>query len=55
MSEPTDSATTRSQSDDPDFYIPATPAAPSFDRLDEIVTDLFDFHGVVLIPDSYGK
>lgn len=55
MSKATDSETKRSQSDSLEFFIPATPAAPSFDRLDAAVTDLFDFHGVVPIPDSYGK
>jgi len=55
MSETTDSETKRSEPDSPDLFMPATPAAPSFERLDAAVTDLFDFHGVVPIPDSYGK
>ncbi|EMA08801.1 hypothetical protein SAMN05443574_1202 [Haloarcula vallismortis] len=38
-----------------DFYLPAVALPPNFDRIESVVSDLFDFHGVVLIPDSYNK
>ncbi|MFB6224122.1 MAG: hypothetical protein ABEH86_10690 [Haloarcula sp.] len=45
----------RGQFSDDDFYLPAMTLPPNFGRIEDIVTDLFDFHGVVLIPDSYNK
>lgn len=38
-----------------DFYLPAVALPPNFSRIEAIVSDLFDFHGVVLIPDSYNE
>lgn len=38
-----------------DFYLPAVALPPNFGRIERVVADLFDFHGVVLIPDSYYK
>ncbi|WP_367175294.1 hypothetical protein [Haloarcula rubripromontorii] len=38
-----------------DFYLPAVALPPNFGRIESFVSDLFDFHGVVLIPDSYNK
>jgi hypothetical protein len=38
-----------------DFYLPAVALPPNFSRIEAVVSDLFDFHGVVLIPDSYNK
>lgn len=38
-----------------DFYLPAVALPPNFGRIESVVSDLFDFHGVVLIPDSYNK
>jgi hypothetical protein len=39
----------------PNVYLPAVSAQPQLRRFERFVTDLFDFHGVVLIPDSYNK
>lgn len=52
MNDTTDDKT---QFSDNEFYLPAVAMAPSLGRIEEVVTDLFDFHGVVLIPDSYNK
>ncbi len=38
-----------------DFYLPAVALPPNFSRIESVVSDLFDLHGVVLIPDSYNK
>jgi hypothetical protein len=38
-----------------DIYLPAVALPPNFGRIESVVSDLFDFHGVVLIPDSYNK
>ncbi|GCF15311.1 hypothetical protein Harman_32460 [Haloarcula mannanilytica] len=38
-----------------DFYLPAVALPPNFSRIEAVVSNLFDFHGVVLIPDSYNK
>ncbi|MBX0324436.1 hypothetical protein EGH21_15510 [Halomicroarcula sp. F13] len=37
------------------FYMPAVTLPPHLDRIEDVVSDVFDFHGVVLIPDSYNK
>lgn len=37
------------------FYLPAVTLPPSLDRIEAVVEDLFDFHGVVPIPDSYNR
>jgi hypothetical protein len=54
MSETTDE-TTHGQFADDDIYLPAVALPPNFGRLEEVISGLFDFHGVVLIPDSYNK
>ncbi|WP_254274527.1 hypothetical protein [Haloarcula marina] len=46
---------TRTETTDMKFYLPATALPPNLDRIEAVVEDLFDFHGVVLIPDSYNK
>jgi hypothetical protein len=38
-----------------DFYLPAVTTEAHFRRLEKVVNNLLDFHGVVLIPDSYNK
>jgi hypothetical protein len=38
-----------------DFYLPAVALPPNFGRIEAVVSDLLDFHGVVLIPDSYNE
>lgn len=43
------------QTSDNEIYLPAMALHPNFGQIEEFVTELFDFHGVVLIPDSYGK
>lgn len=55
MSETEYIATSEDESDVEKFYLPAFSARPSPGRIEAIVSDLFDFHGVVLIPDSYNK
>ena len=37
------------------FYMPAVTLPPHLDRIEDVVSDIFDFHGVVLIPDNYNK
>ena len=37
------------------FYHPAATAPPNLGRVELFVEDLFDFHGVVPIPDSYNS
>jgi len=37
------------------FYLPAVAARPDFGRLEAVAADLFERHGVVVIPDTYGK
>jgi len=38
------------------FYLPAvTRPSASLERFEGFVEELFDFHGVVLIPESYNK
>lgn len=37
------------------FYIPAATLPPNLGRIETMVENLFDFHGVVLIPDTYNK
>ncbi|WP_276273255.1 hypothetical protein [Haloarcula litorea] len=37
------------------FYLPAVALPPNLDRIEAVVEDLFDLHGVVLIPDSYNE
>lgn len=55
MSQTQEKTSSGSQSPKDDFYIPAVALPPNFGRIEEVVSDLFDFHGVVLIPDSYNK
>ncbi|MFB6127111.1 MAG: hypothetical protein ABEJ79_07450 [Halolamina sp.] len=40
-------------SDDSKFYFPAMTLSGSRRRIEETVDQLFDFHGVILIPESY--
>ncbi|MDS0280740.1 hypothetical protein [Haloarcula onubensis] len=37
------------------FYLPAVTLPPNLDRIEAVVEDLLDFHGVVPIPTSYNK
>jgi len=37
------------------FYLPAVTLPPNLDRVEALVEDLFDFHGVVPIPSSYNE
>lgn len=53
MSEATESEAKRSESIE--LYIPAAAPTPGLSRVEEFVSDLFDFHGVVPIPTTYGK
>ena len=55
MSKPQNSATEDNAFSNDDFYLPAVTLPPNFGRIESVVSDLFDFHGVVLIPDSYNK
>ncbi len=43
--------------DGPDtgFYLPAAATSSNLDRFENIVDKLFEFHGVVLIPDTYNE
>lgn len=38
-----------------DFYLPAVAVSPGLDKFAAVVGDLFDTHGVVLIPTTYNK
>ena len=55
MSKPQNRATEDNAFSNDDFYLPAVALPPNFGRIESVVSDLFDFHGVVLIPDSYNK
>lgn len=37
------------------FYLPAVAARPDFGRVEAVLKDLFEGHGVVLVPDTYSK
>lgn len=37
------------------FYLPAVTVPPNLDRIEAFVEELFDFHGVVPIPDTYNS
>ena len=37
------------------FYLPAVTLPPNLGRTEAVVEELFDFHGVVPIPDSYNS
>ncbi|WP_246989421.1 hypothetical protein [Halorientalis marina] len=37
------------------FYLPAVAPEPDFSRIGEVISDLLDYHGVVLIPDTYNQ
>jgi len=55
MSKPQNRTTKDSTFANDDFYLPAVALPPNFSRIEAVVSDLFDLHGVVLIPDSYNK
>ncbi|WP_434531870.1 hypothetical protein ACODNH_22255 [Haloarcula sp. NS06] len=55
MSKTQIQSTEESKFSNNDFYLPAVALPPNFGRFESVVSDLFDFHGVVLIPDSYNK
>ncbi|MHC3381304.1 hypothetical protein [Haloarcula sp. H-GB5] len=55
MSKPQNHSTADSKFSSYDFYLPAVALPPNFSRIEAAVSDLFDFHGVVLIPESYNK
>ncbi|MBX0297749.1 hypothetical protein [Haloarcula nitratireducens] len=46
---------TRDETPTEKFYLPAVAFTPTFDCIENFVEDAFDFHGVVLIPESYNK
>lgn len=52
-----DTTIANERSDEPTekFYLPAVALPPNLDRIEAAVHDLFDFHGVVPIPESYNK
>ena len=37
------------------FYLPAAATSSNLDRLGNVIDKLFEFHGVVLIPDTYNE
>ena len=37
------------------FYLPASTDSPNIDRLGNVIGELLESHGVVLIPDTYNK
>lgn len=51
MSQPTDQTSETAT----DLYLPAVLPDPDFRRLGEAISDRLDFHGVVLIPESYNE
>ncbi|MDS0300738.1 hypothetical protein NDI76_18475 [Halogeometricum sp. S1BR25-6] len=55
MSELTKFNADVSEKENTNFYLPATAVSPSLDRISNVVDDLFDLHGVVLVPDTYDK
>lgn len=55
MSELTKFDADASEKENTDFYLPATAVSPNFDRIGNVVGDVFNFHGVVLLPDTYNK
>jgi len=55
MSETRNQTTENGAFSNDDFYLPAVALPPDLGRIEAVVSDLFDFHGVVLIPDSYNK
>lgn len=42
----------RTDTTEPDIYLPAVSLPPNFGRLERFVSDLFSLHGVVRIPES---
>lgn len=38
-----------------DLYLPAVSVPTSFDRIEAFLQKHFSLHGVVLIPDTYGR
>ncbi|WP_191906203.1 MULTISPECIES: hypothetical protein [unclassified Haloarcula] len=55
MSNPQNKTVENSKFSNDDFYLPAVALPPNFGRIESVVSDLLDLHGVVLIPDSYNK
>ena len=55
MSELTEFNTAANEKETTDFYLPASAVSPDFDRINDVVDDLFNFHGVVLISETYNK
>ncbi|WP_324759372.1 hypothetical protein [Haloarcula montana] len=47
--------TNQDEFDEHDFYLPAVALPPNLDRIEAVVSDLFETHGVVLIPDTYNS
>ena len=37
------------------FYLPAMTVPPQLDRIEAVLDDLLDWHGVVRIPDTYNR
>ncbi|WP_336023727.1 hypothetical protein [Halobellus salinisoli] len=46
---------TRTDSEETDFYLPASSISSALERIESVVTRFVKRHGVVLIPDSYNK
>jgi hypothetical protein len=55
MNDTSHTETNPGELDDYDFYLPAVTLPPNLDRIEAVVTDLLDVHGVVLIPDTYNE
>jgi len=47
--------TNQTNETDSDLYLPAVAPGPDFERIGDVVSDLLDLHGVVLIPDTYNE
>lgn len=54
MSQTRDDLTDESHSTH-EFYLPAMALSPGIERVGAFLADRLDRHGVVLIPDTYGR
>lgn len=55
MSELTEFSADANEKENTDFYLPATAVSPNVEYIGKVVGDVLNFHGVVLIPDTYDK
>jgi hypothetical protein len=55
MSELTKPGADVSEKENTKFYLPAAAVSPDFECIGDVVGDVLDLHGAVLVPDTYDK